>query len=377
MSSPRGDDAARTAARQWARIITVARTAEQHAAVMDVRRRFHGADPPPVEAMVHAYRAVIAARSYAPLNAVRLLMVQLADLAVIVNAAAAGLPAAAVEQASREVLHRHRLVTLLDPRGQVTAFPDDPRTRVVATRAGLAVLRGAGGRPLHLSEADAFTLTQVDAHRPQVWPGAASCLRACHVWGLIRRAAGCYHLTAPGRDALAYHRGNGDAERKLPNDGQAEVLERANANNGSGVDLGAFTVHHIAQCVTRQWLVKAGSVRPTGRGSARPLYRITDSGRDALDRHRLARRLTGEVADPVTVGKIEPGQRIRVLRRRGLDVPKTFALLVRKNRVPVPGTCNQGFELWVSDTDGAEPYLYGGKAFYPTTRFEVEPDAAA
>lgn len=380
MSSPSGGDAtAQSAERQWARIIAAVRTPAQHAAVMDVRSRFGRVEPPPHADMVRVYQAITKAGTYASLNGVGLTAVPLADLGAVVKAAAAGLPVAAIEGTTREALTRARLVTV-----------DQSRGLVVATRAGVAVLRGAYARPVRLTESDAYTLALLDVDRGrQVWPGTAACLRACTFWNLTTWTGTRYQLTVQGSDALARHRGSVGLDTRtvrgsgptvtelLPNEGQVEILEHLTRTDDPE-DLVGFTKHHVAQAVTRGWLIKAGSIRPSGRGAARALYRITASGRDALGRAHDAQRRNGGRLDTPTVGKIEPGAWIRLVNWRQRRMPEKYVLLVRKEETVVPGTMkNHGWELWVVDAEGQEPYLYGGRPFYPAAKCQVRESQTA
>lgn len=375
MTSPDSNPAGQ-AQDQWSRIIDGATTAQQHAAIIEVRRQFGRDQPPPLRSMVDAYRRVFDSKRHAGLDSLPIDAATLTDLAVIVDAGAAGMYSRRLPYWSRQTLHRMQLVTHTGRDG-IPLGPDEVgHSTVRATLTGIAVARAARSRVFPLSETDAFAFARLDADGGlKHWPGTAQAERIARYWHLVDEVDGWYRLTPAGRAALNEHRT--PSEQIMASKQQGGVLTYA-ARTGRPVDLQQFDGPVIQQCVTRQWLIRAGLVP----GARRAAYRITESGRDALDRWREAERKRLDSPERVTAVHLEKGMWVRLANRQGLPVTDAYVQVVDATRtqdglVDGAGNTTPGYAVTVVDEPGGTPYLYGGKPFYPVTKYEVRPSRTA
>lgn len=376
MSSPDNSRVAGQARYQWSRIIDAASSAQEHAAVMEVRRQFGRDDPPPHAAMVDAYRRVIDSKRYAGLDAVALDAVALTDLAAIVEAGPAGLPSRRFPYTARLTLHRAQLVTHTTGDGLVVGADEARSTTVRATLAGIAVVRAARTRVFPLSETDAAAFAKLDADNGlKAWPGTGQGERIARYWALVEHTDGWYRLTPAGRAALNQHRTPTD--QIMPSFHQGGVLTHAARLRGRVVDLEQFDSSVVQQCVTRQWIVRSGLVA----GARRAAYRITDSGLDALDRFREAERKRLGTPERLIAVQLKAGMWIRLVNRRELPVTDAYVQVVDvqviKGAMAEVGNANPGYQVLVVDEPGGTPYVYGGRQFYPATKYEIRPSETA
>jgi hypothetical protein len=357
----------KTARAKWERIIQAASTAEHHAAILDARHRLGRDDPPPYPRLVDAYLRTIEQGRFRRLDTLRLTAADLTDLAAVVAAGPQGTAARRVDAASRQRLHRARLVVHLNADGRPTG-PDVACT-VRATLPGVAVTRGAENKPLPLSSTDAAALAALGADGgTTTWPGTATSLRVSLYWGLVRYAGGRYRLTGTGRSELARHRATVTTDLVIPSDRQSEVLIHG-LRHPHGMDMAEQDSAVVQQCITRQWIVRAGQID----GTRRCRYRVTESGRDALARWEEQDRRRRIRPERLTLSQLEIGQWVRLVKRSGLPVTARYVQVVDNPRPTgrVIRAGNRGWEVWVVDHPGDTPYLYGGRAFYTSTKYEV------
>ena len=343
----------------WDRIVTRARTAEQHAAVLDARRHHGRASPPNWAAMDDHYARMINAGVFAVLDALPLSASHTAELGRLVDAGAAGLPPFEVDPRAREILTRLHLADWCH-RSAAT------HSRVlVATLAGIAVSRSAATRPLVLSASDAATLSDLEADGGRVlWPGTVTCLRMCGFWGLADQADGRYVITPDGRQALAQHRSQASQQHVVPTEGQGIVLEFL-ARSGLKGDVKHLAASYIKQCIGRGWMVRSGMIS----GTRRSAYRITETGRDALARWALVADRKRQQRARLTAGQVRRGMWVRLLTR-GPGVGLEFVKVEGTVKVPGPNVRTPKWQIWVSDGKGRKPYIYGDRPFFQATRFE-------
>jgi DNA-binding PadR family transcriptional regulator len=375
----------RTAFRaQWLRITAAPDTAECHAAILDARRRYGRTEPTPYRQLVDTYRANIGAKRYRVLNTVGLSLADLTDLCRIVDAGAAGLPSVQFDSVARENLDRLRLVAFTAARrpgaaGAPPASPlvshHSPHAIVSATLAGVAVARAYQTRPVTLQTTETAALAKLEADNgAPLWPGTRRAERAARYWGLVTHDDdGWYRLTEAGRAALMRQRSNLSTDQIMPSPAQAEGLDRLVKRGGSSDDVDGLRGGSIEQCITRQWVARAGTVH----GSRRPVFRITEAGRDALARwEAVQRRQRGDIPN-LTPQQLQPGMRVRLANRpRSLNVAAFYVWVADVERVREEGKFHGVWQVWVTDDPGGTPYLYGGRAFHPSTRYQVMPPDA-
>lgn len=375
MSSPDNSRVAGQARHQWSRIIDAASSAQEHAAVMEVRRQFGRDDPPPFAAMVDAYRRVVDSKRYAGLDGVPLDAVVLTDLAVIVDAGPAGLPSRRFPYPGRLTLHRAQLVAHTTADGAHVGADEARNTTIRATLAGIAVVRAARARVFPLSETDAAAFAKLDADGGlKGWPGTGQGERIARYWALVEHTDGWYRLTRAGRAALNQHRTPPD--QIMPSPQQGGLLVHTARLRGRVVDLEQFDTSVVQQCVTRQWVIRSGLVA----GSRRAAYRITESGLDALDRFREAETKRLDRPERLIAVQLETGMWVRLVKREGLPVTDAYVQVVDVKMVRgemADGNANPGYQVLVVDEPGGTPYVYGGRRFYPATKYEIRPSQTA
>lgn len=357
---------------QWDHIVARPDTAEKHAAILEARRLHARHDPPDYALMIHTYQRAIDNQAFARLDQIVLTATDLTYLDQIVCAATTGVPARDVPAPVRTTLHQHLLIASVDAKG-VQAWPSDTTGTVRALLFGVAVNRARRARPLPMSETEAIALAQLEADDGATqWPGSVEGRRIALYWKLVTHVDDRFRLTPTGRAALNDHRRNSPADTIVPSFEQSQVLRYlSRVNRAQGADLNSHPRDKVKVCVARQWIVRCGVAKDNPR---RPLYRITESGRDALARwtnqgNRTSAQGTA-VPLPVTAPRLTQGQSVRMMNRKAADLDPRWVVVDRTEQVPNPGR-NPTWQVWVRDTDDGEPYLYGGRGFHPATRYEV------
>jgi hypothetical protein len=199
-----------------------------------------------------------------------------------------------------------------------------------------------------------------------MWPGSVEGQRVAQYWRLIAVGDGRFRLTAAGRATLNEHRRNSPADIIVPSWEQSQILAYLSRLDRTGGDLQGHPRDKIKVCVNRQWIVQSGQVK----GTRRPLYRITEPGRDALSRWTAQQRLNKREMIPATPTQLARGMVVRLVNRKGAGVGPDWVIVDRAERVPGPSG-NPAWQVWVSDEPGGEVYLYGGRGFHPSTKYEV------
>jgi hypothetical protein len=359
------DDRAR---RQWDRITARPDTAEQHAAILEARRLHARHNPPDYPHMVAAYQRAIDNRTFAHLDKLTLTSSELTYLDEVVCAATDGLPASRLPAPVRTALHQPLLIACIDANGTQT-WPSDTTGTVRALLFGVAVARATRSRPLPLSATEAVALAKLEADGTcETWPGSIEGQRVAQYWTLVTVEGGRFRLTASGRATLNEHRRNSPADTIIPTWEQSQVLAYLSRLDRTGGDLHDHPRDKIKVCVNRQWIVRSGQVK----GARRPLYRITESGRDALSRWIAQQKRNKREMIPATAPRLAHGMVVRLMNRKIAGIAPDWVIVDRTARVAHPGT-NPTWEVWVTDEPGGEPYLYGGRGFHPSTRYEVHP----
>lgn len=358
---------------QWSWIIDNAASPQEHAAVMETRRQFGRDDPPPHASMVDAYHRIMESRRHAPLDGIAIEVPELTDLAVIVDAGPAGLASRRFGYPGRLTLHRAQLVTHSTGDGRRVGADEGSNTTIRATLAGIAIVRSARTRVFPLTETDAAAFAKIDAVGTHLgWPGTAQAERISRYWGLVERTDdGRYRLTPAGRKALNRHRTPND--QIMPSHPQAGVLAHAARQGRDLVDLERFDYSVVQQCITRQWILRAGQVAGTRRCS----YRISELGRDALDRWRDIDR--NDRPRRLVAMRLEKGMWVRLLVRARLPVTEAYVQvhdIVTAGKPVNDSNWTPEYEVWVVDEPGLTPYLYGGRTVYPGTTYEIRPSEA-
>lgn len=350
---------------RWEQIVGAARSAEHHAAILDARARYGRTEPADHTAMVSAYARAIMDGTYTILDALPLTAVVVTDLARVVDRRTAGLPPGHVEQASRNTLARYQLVSLRNPHG--TAHLAIPGTVLVATLAGVAVIRGIRTRRPVLSPTDVATLAALDrTPGPIGWPGSATAERMCLYWRLAEKVGNRYRLTIRGSHTLEMHRSDAISALRIPSAEQDRVLRCVIMLGGHRVDLSAMPPDDVKACAARGWVVRSGS----SLHSDQPGYTITEAGRDAASRAERKRDQDAE-RPKLTPHQLHRGHWVRLLNRGRLVGPEYVQVI---KAIRVNGTSRaRGWEVWVTGEQGGPMFLYGARAFHPTTKFETRP----
>ncbi len=350
----------------WSKVRAAAALPSEHAAVISARRKYrHWAEPPYAAMLGHYTRAL---EVFASLDNLRLSSVEVTDLIRVVDAATAGLPGDAVHAPSRARLTRARLVTLDGGQLPGRCDPADPTVTVRATIAGIAVARAASPANLVLSppEIECLARLAMDGGCPS-WPGSVQAHYVTAFWKLTVNDRGRFRLTRLGKEVLAASRDR-FVDQIVPTGGQAKILDSCAAAGARGSSLLDFTRTSVRGVATRGWIARVGASGPV------PRYRLTQTGRDALDRHHAA--TIGEngepIPAPITASQLQEGMRVRIINRDGLGVGREYARVLRTEKVTTGGRGQVGWQVWVADAEG-RPFIYGGRAFHPATRYEIDP----
>lgn len=310
--------APRTAAdNAWSTILARAATAADHANILEARARAAG--PGDTAALVAGYKAARAANLHTSLNRLNISASRIADLALVVAAGPTGVSAHRLDGGSRRYLGNHGLLVAAATSRYAVA---DARAVLVATLRGVAVVRAAQARPVDLSDSEAVPLA------------------------VIERAM------APG--------GEYDGCTTWP---------------GSAVALRVSQMWRLVDYVrvppvsTMHWSGKLGGC----------VYRLTDAGRAALDRHRkgmttATASMTPTVAEVLAeVGRsrsrlgVDPAQLKRTGVQRGLQA----GWLVETE--PVPGTRRIHVQLTDAGRDALAARQFQQRNAEPVEKRLTEP----
>lgn len=358
---------------QWSTICTEASTPAQHASILDARQRFRRIDPTPYEMMVTAYQKLIREGRYRPINDLALSATELTDLALIVSRATAGLACRILDKPTRNSLARMRLIQFRGADGQ-PATGEIPTAVAVATLPGIAISRAAEGKPVMLSAAEAIALSKIDADGgADIWPGSMQTRRVAQHWGLVDRRNARYRITQDGRAALARARDRIGENPQVPSRLQGELLSWAMDNGDETVPLHEnFNASLIDGCVTKHWIERIGRVMNSER-KVRAMFRITERGREALERFKAERAILVMRPVRVTSPQLIEGEWFRMHNRAARGISDQWVQLQRREMAPASNG-SSGYLLMVCEIEDGPVVAYGGgRVFYPSTKFELRP----
>jgi DNA-binding PadR family transcriptional regulator len=354
---------------QWTTICREASTPAQHASILDARQRFRRIDPAPYEMMVTAYQKLVRDGVYRPINDLALSAIELTDLAVIVSGATAGVACRFLDKAARNNLARMRLIQFRGPDRQ-PAHGDSTGARAVATLAGVAISRACEDKPVMLSAAEAIALAKLDADGgADLWPGSMQTRRVAQHWGLVDRVQGRYRLTTEGRAALMRARDQVGEDPKIPSRLQGELLAWALEQGREEMTLyDSFNMSLVDGCVSRMWVERIGK-KPVGM-TRRTLFRVTASGREALERFKAEREILITRPTRVTSPQLINGEWFRMHNRADRGIGDGWVQLHKRERATASNG-NAGFKLMVREAEDGPVVVYGDRVFYASTKFEV------
>lgn len=380
----------KTAPSSWDMIVRGARTATDHA------RIYAATLAVPEDNLDHraaAHARMCAAGAFADLDVLKLTASQITELAAVASGGTAGVNAQRIDGQIRPHLVRLGLIA----KAPSSRYPaSDWRATVRATPSGVGTVRAAQGQPVTLTTEEAVPLAVIERAmrtRPERgvsgWPGSNLTMRVAQMWALMEfvRAgpppgehwashlpAAVHRLTPAGLEALERHRLSNDSVAIPVTTRAAEILARVQSAPGSDLgQLGGRDTHMLQKCMEAGWVSEG---KPVMHAVSRRKVHLTPEGQEALERWRF--QVATEKASPPQpswpVTEITAGQWVALSNRRGFPgVASGWVKVVEVKSVPRPtqDRLSGNYEVWVTDEERTEPYLYANRSVYRTVRFYV------